>query len=98
MFRELWSPKWSAAFVDRIEELTGQREFDYSIAVTKLIGTGGADPWNADPTIRRNLPNCAISFLTMETMWRDVLARLGTTPAASEIGRLAQLLKASGVA
>ena len=98
MFRELWSPKWSAAFVDRIEELTGQREFDYSIAVTKLLGTGGVDTWNADPTIRTNLPKCAISFLTMESMWRDVLARLGTTPAASEIGRLAHLLKASGVA
>jgi len=37
----------------------------------------------ADPTIRRNLPNCAISLLTMETMWRDVLDGLGTAPATS---------------
>ena len=98
MFRELWSPKWSLAFVDRIEELTGQREFEYRIAVTKLIGSGTAEAWNHDATISSNLPKCPISLMTMEGMWREVVDALGTTPAASEIGRLAQLLKASGVA
>lgn len=98
MFRELWSPKWSLAFVDRIEELTGQREFEYRIAVTKLTGSGTAEAWNDDATISSNLPKCPISFMTMEGMWREVVDALGTTPAASEIGRLAQLLKASGVA
>ena len=98
MFRELWSPKWSLAFVDRIEELTGQREFEYRIAVTKLIGSGTAEAWNHDATITSNLPKCPISLMTMEGMWREVVDALGTTPAASEIGRLAQLLKASGVA
>lgn len=98
MFRELWSPKWSAAFVDRIEQLTGQREFHYRIAVTKLNGNGDLDAWSADETISANLPGCTISFMTMKTMWREVVDALSTTPAASEIGRLAQLLKASGVA
>lgn len=98
MFRELWSPKWSEAFVDRIEDLTGQRDFEYRIAVTRLVGAGSAEAWNEDATIRANLPNCPISFLTMEDMWKNVVESLGTTPAASEIGRLAQLLKASGVA
>lgn len=98
MFRELWSPKWSLAFVDRIEELTGQREFEYRIAVTKLTGSGTAEAWNDDATISSNLPKCPVSFMTMEGMWCEVVDALGTTPAASNIGRLAQLLKASGVA
>jgi hypothetical protein len=34
-FRELWIPKWSEAFRDRIEELTGQRDFAYRVAVTR---------------------------------------------------------------
>lgn len=97
MFREVWSSKWSLAFVDRIEELTGQRDFEYRIAVTKLTGAGTVETWQEDPTIRGNLPNCPISFMTMEGMWGEVVQALGTTPAASEIGRLAQLLKASGV-
>ena len=98
MFREVWSPKWSLAFVNRIEELTDQREFEYRIAVTKLTGSGTAEAWNNDATIQQNLPNCPISFMTMADMWHDVVEVLGTTPAASELGRLAQLLKASGVA
>jgi hypothetical protein len=30
-------------------------------------------------------------------MWAELLEKLTTTPAASEIGRLAQLLKAAGL-
>ncbi len=93
--RELWSPKWARAFHDRIFELTGERSFRYSIAVTRL--KGDADAFANDPTIVSNLAGCHFSFLTLETMWGEVLAELGTTPAPSEIGRLAQLLKAAGL-
>ncbi len=34
---------------------------------------------------------------TLEEMWSEVLAEVTTTPASSEIGRLAQLLKAAGL-
>jgi hypothetical protein len=94
-FRELWVPKWSDAFRQAILHLTGENVFTYRIAVTRLSGDGEA--WRADPTIGANLPGCHVGFLTLEDMWATMLAELTTTPAASEIGRLAQLLKAAGL-
>jgi hypothetical protein len=38
-----------------------------------------------------------VGFLTLEQMWGAMLGQLTTTPASSEIGRLAQLLKAAGL-
>lgn len=94
-FRELWVPRWSEAFRSRIEELTGESTFSYRVAVTRLKGDG--DTWATDPTISANLPGCSVGFLTLEEMWAKMLDELTTTPAASEIGRLAQLLKAAGL-
>lgn len=94
-FRELWIPKWSDAFRQAILTRTGQSEFDYRIAVTRL--KGDADAWNADPTISANLSGCSVGFLTLQDMWGEMLECLTTTPAPSEIGRLAQLLKAAGL-
>jgi hypothetical protein len=94
-FRELWVPKWSEGFLDAIEELTGRRTFSYRIAVTHLRGDGEA--WADDPTIKANLGNCSFGFLTLEEMWGTMLNELTTTPAASEMGRLAQLLIAAGL-
>lgn len=99
--REIWDPKWNRAFRDRIKEATGSDRFHYSIAVTKLTGKVNAETaaktWMDDPTIAQNLDGCTFSFLTLEDMWSDLQASLTTTPASSEIGRLAQLLKAAGV-
>ena len=94
-FRELWVPRWSEAFRARVEELTGESTFSYRIAVTRLKGDAAA--WPDDPTIRTNLAGCSVGFLTLEEMWATMLDELTTTPAASEIGRLAQLLKAAGL-
>lgn len=94
-FRELWIPKWSEAFRNTIEDLTGEHDFAYRIAVTHLRGDPTA--WETDPTIAANLPGCSVGFLTLERMWATMLEELTTTPAASEIGRLAQLLKAAGL-
>lgn len=94
-FRELWLPKWSQGFRQRIEELTGQNEFTYCLAVTHVKGDTAA--WSADPTICENLAGNPLRFLTLATMWSEVLAEVTSTPASSEIGRLAQLLKAAGL-
>lgn len=94
-FRELWVPKWTEAFRTTITELTGEASFSYRIAVTHL--KGDRDAWSNDPTIRANLDGCDFGFLTLEEMWGTMLAKLTTTPAPSEIGRLAQLLKAAGL-
>lgn len=100
-FRELWIPKWSEAFQETIAELTGARTFAYRIAVTRLQGDGDiarwTQEWSEDPTIMGNLGGCSFGFLTLEEMWGTLLAELKKTPASSEIGRLAQLLKAAGV-
>ncbi len=93
-FRELWIPKWAEAFRNRVRALTGVDEFHYQIAVTRLIGDGAA--WSQDETIRRNLgPKSRFSFLALNQIWSEYLAQLELTPAPSEIGRLAQLLKAA---
>ena len=94
-FRELWLPKWAQGFRQRIEELTGQSEFTYCLAVTHVKGDTAA--WSQDPTIRENLAGNPLRFLPLETMWSQVLAAVTTTPASSEFGRLAQLLKAAGL-
>lgn len=94
-FRELWIPKWADALHDEVKERTGTSKFRYSIAVTKLTGNG--ESWAKDPTIRQNLRGNPFSFLTLESMWTEYLEAIGTTPQPSEIGRLAQLLKAAGV-
>ena len=94
-FRELWIPKWAAAFRSTIEELTGEKSFTYRLAVTRL--RGNADAWAQDPTIRTNLAGNPFAFLTLEEMWATVIAETTTTPATSEMGRLAQLLKAAGL-
>ena len=94
-FRELWIPKWSEAFRAKINEITGESAFSYRLAVTRL--RGNPEAFANDPTIKANLPGCSVGFLTLETMWATVLRELTTTPAASELGRLAQLLKAAGL-
>ena len=94
-FRELWIPKWADAFVDEIERLTGSRKFSYFLAVTHLRGDG--DAWAKHPTIQKNLRGNPFHFITLETMWTKMLEELSTTPASSEMGRLAQILKAAGL-
>lgn len=92
-FRELWVPKWSEAFRQEVEQRTGSKTFTYRIAVTRVVG----DPsgWSIDETIVSNLPGCPVGFLDMEEMWAAILGKLTERPAASELGRLAQLLKAA---
>lgn len=99
-FRELWIPKWSEAFRAEIGRLTGEEIFTYKIAVTWLQGDDShawANNWGEDATINANLPGCKVGFLTLEEMWGTMLNELKRTPASSEMGRLAQLLKAAGL-
>lgn len=63
-FRELWIPKWSEAFRAKIADITGESTFTYRIAVTRL--RGDADAWANDATIKANLPDCSMGFLTLE--------------------------------
>lgn len=98
VFRELWSPEWSEALHQKIADLTGESTFAYRIAVTRLRGSATAVKWEENPVIKENLGGCSFGFLRLEDMWGSLLAGTGTYPAASETGRLAQLLKAAGLA
>jgi hypothetical protein len=84
-----------------VEAATGVQRFKYSIAVTRLNGKlskrDAELAWSSDPTMNRNLAGSTFSFLTMREMWTQLQQELTTTPASSEIGRLAQLLKAARV-
>lgn len=99
--RELWVPIWSDAFREAVTEASGQSNFKYSIAVSKLSGGLSGEQagqlWASDPQIATNLAGCRFSFLTMAEMWHELQEELTTTPANSEIGRLAQMLRAAGV-
>jgi len=94
-FRELWMPRWAAGFRRKIEEITGEKAFTYCLAVTRLRGDASA--WTTDATISQCLGGNPFRFLTLEQMWGTVLHAVTTTPAPSEMGRLAQLLKAAGL-
>lgn len=93
--RELWSEKWADGFVREIERRTGSDRFTYYLAVTRLSGDPTA--WENDPKIKTNLRGNPLRFLTLQEMWTYVVDRVTKTPAASEMGRLAQLLKAAGL-
>jgi hypothetical protein len=66
--------------------------------VTRLRGISTALDWEKEPTINANLRGCSFGFLKLEEMCDLMLDKLTTVPAGSEIGRLAQLLKAAGLA
>lgn len=76
-----------AGFREKIQAITGEHEFTYCLAVTRLQGDAAA--WSGDPTIRECLGGNPFRFLTLEDMWGVVLRTVTTTPGASEMGRLA---------
>jgi hypothetical protein len=93
-FRELVKPKWADALINEIERLTGSSAFTYVTAVTKLIG----DPsvWENYQPFKDNLRGNPIKILTLQNMLTNLYAKTKMTVASSEVGRLLQVIKASG--
>lgn len=102
-YREVGSGKWNAAFRERVEQLTGAQTFRFSIAVTRLALPGGmtadeaVQAWRDDAQIGQCLSGIEFSFLPLADMWAELLQQMTTTPEPSEMGRLAQVLRAAGV-
>jgi hypothetical protein len=94
-FRELVIPKWSEAFLDTIEATTGQREFTYILAVTKV--TGNKSQWETCDTFAKSLAGNPIRILDLREMLNEIAPALGTTLAGTEVGRMLQLFKAAGI-
>ena len=93
-FRELVKQKWADALVSEIERLTGSAAFTYVTAVTRLIGS--ATVWEQHEPFRRNIRGNPIRILTLQEMLADLYGKTNTTVASSEVGRLLQVIKASG--
>lgn len=94
-FRELCSPKWSEAFVSTIEGATGSREFTYWTAVTRLLNPSSRADWEGNPQFRSAIGNNPIKLVSFADMLDEVWDQLSTTLAATELGRMVQLMKAS---
>ncbi len=94
-FRELVSPKWSEAFIDAVFKITGEKEFTYVTAVTKLIGDKTA--WETNTELLYALKGNPIQILELKDVLNTVSAGLGTTLAGTDVGRMLQLFKAAGL-
>lgn len=93
-FRELAIKKWADGLIGKIERLTGSRIFTYVTAITKLRGE--ASVWQEHQPFRDNLRGNPIKILTLQEMLSDLYKKTDTTIASSEVGRLLQVIKASG--
>ena len=93
-FRELSNDKWGQSFIQKIQEITGSREFTYITAVTAI--KGDRSKWETCADFIRRLENNKIKLLTFEDMLTELYPVVTTTQASSTIGRVLQLIKASG--
>jgi hypothetical protein len=94
-FRELVVPKWSEAFLAAVQAATGQQEFTYITAVTKLVGS--KSPWETNPTFIESLGGNPIRILDLREILNSISPSLNTTLAGTEVGRMLQLFKAAGI-
>ncbi len=93
-FRELVKKKWADALIAEIEKLTDSTKFTYVTAVTKL--RGDASVWQEHKPFRDNLRGNPIKILALQDILSDLYKKTNTTVASSEVGRLLQVIKASG--
>jgi len=94
LFRELVEPKWAQAFCQAVKAATGQSEFTYFTAVTRVKG----DPlaWEYNPTFGQNLRGNPVRLISLQVMMQELSEGMTTTVVPSHLGRTVQLLKAAG--
>lgn len=93
-FRELANDKWSEAFLREITLITGSDSFTYVTAVTVLKGS--RETWETHVPFSNRIRGNKIKILTFEDMLTELYPTITTTRASSAIGRILQLIKASG--
>lgn len=105
-FRELVSDKWMDAFLKTIESETGQRDFTYKIAVTKLNGTDqDRRNFQASEILKARFvakdAKIRIEILPLAELIAKYTERLEakntTSLEATDVGRLLQLIHAAGL-
>jgi hypothetical protein len=93
-FRELVKKKWADALIAEIHRLTGSEKFTYITAVTKLRGDESA--WREYTPFQINLRGNPIKIVTLQEMLSELYKKTNTAVASSQVGRLLQVIKASG--
>lgn len=93
-FRELVEPKWAEAFRAAVVDASGQKEFTYITAVTRIKGDSSV--WENHPAFRKNLGGNPIRMMSLEDMMKELLKGMTTTVVPSQLGRTVQLLRAAG--
>ena len=106
-FRELVSDKWIGAFVDKIEKETGQRDFIYIIAVTKIKDDrdGYLSKILDNKKIKKRFENhkskIKVKIVELKEIIERTLKRVEkketTALEMTEVGRFVQLLKAANI-
>ena len=93
-FRELVEPKWAEAFRAAVRDASGQDEFTYVTAVTRIKGDPSA--WENHPRFLENLGGNPIRMMSLEHMMKELSKSMTTTVVPSQLGRTVQLLRAAG--
>jgi hypothetical protein len=93
-FRELMEPRWSEAFMATVRNATNCAKFTYVTAVTMI--KGDRKKWEEYEPFQSAMGGNPIRLLALNEMLDSITKKLSKTPANSEIGRLLQLMKASG--
>ena len=91
-FRELADRVWAHSLKEEIFKLTGQKDFEFYLVVTKYNGKKG--DWENFPLFRKNLTGCSIKLINLKEIILDIYKDVGTTPSHSELTHLLQLMKA----
>lgn len=92
-YRELVNPKWSEAFRRAVEDATGSTSFTYVTACAKVIGDKSV--WEKHRPFRDALGGNSVKVITFREMVEEILSKLTTTLAATEVGRMLQMFLAA---
>jgi len=101
----LKSRKWGKAFAKKIYEETGSSDYTYYIAVTLLKGSNiekAIIDFENNEAFVNNIKldetsNVRIKILSFIEIFNEYQGRTSQTLEATELGRLIQIIKASGV-
>jgi len=94
-FRELCRPKWSEAFVAKVEDMTGRKEFTHVTAVARIRGDR-AD-WENHQPFRQAMQGNPVKLITFREMLKDIEESLTMTVASTEVGRMIQMFRAAKI-
>lgn len=95
-FHELGDDIWSRAFREQVEKVTGQTDFTYIVAVTRLSGRFACplDFTECEEFIER-IGNNRLRILTLDNILTDIWPDIGRQTESSQLASTLRLLKAS---